>query len=291
MRAVVTGARGFIGSQLVRRLGGASPVSLGSPDWRSSIARADFRDAVVFHLAARVHLRSGDQAAWLHDNVEKTEALALAAVAAGARRLVFASTLKVHGEETTGRAFRAQDELHPVDEYAHSKALAEDRLRAIGAREGLEVVIVRSPLVFGRDAKGNLADVRKACASAWPLPFAAIRNRRSWVHRDDLCELLMLCASHDAAPGRAFIAAHDEPFSTPQLLAGLRRALGRSPRLFPMPPGVIELAGRIVGKGESARRLTRSLEGDPGDCAVLGWRARVSFDAALEDLAASAVPR
>lgn len=286
MRAVVTGAGGFIGAQLVQRLAGASVVSLGSPGWRETIAQVDFRDAVVFHLAARVHRTSDDRAAWLRDNVEKTEALAMSAAAGGARRLVFASTLKVHGDESADCPFRPADELRPVDEYARSKALAEDRLRAIGARERLDVVIVRSPLVYGRDAKGNLARVREACDSAWPLPLAAIHNRRSWIHRDDLCDLLMRCGSHDAAAGRAFIAAHHEPFSTPQLFGGLRRCLGRPPRLFAMSPALLELAAGIAGKGEAVRRLTRSLEGDGRDCAVLGWRARVSFHDALADLAA-----
>lgn len=287
MRAVVTGAGGFIGTGLVRRLDSLSTLSLAAPDWRQAISRVDFRDAVVFHLGARVHRRSGDWAAWLHDNVEKTEALALGAARGGARRFVFASTLKVHGEETSQRAFSPRDELRPMDEYARSKALAEERLREIEAREGLGVVIVRSPLVYGRDAKGNLANVRDACASPWPLPFAAIDNRRSWIHRDDLCELLVLCASQADAAGRAFIASHGEPFSTPQLFGGLRRCLGRAPRLFAVPPALLECSGSLFGKGEAVRRLTRSLEGDGRDCIALGWKPRMSFAAALEDLAAA----
>ena len=286
MRAVVTGSAGFIGTELVRRLDSVARLSLAASDWSEAISRIDFRDAVVFHLAARVHRRSGDRAAWHRDNVEKTEALALAAARGGARRLVFASTIKVHGEETWQRAFSARDDLRPMDEYARSKAIAEERLRAIEAREGLGVVIVRAPLVYGRGAKGNLAEVLEACASAWPLPFAAIRNRRSWIHRDDLCQLLMHGAAHPMAAGRAFIAAHGEPFSTPQLFGGLRRCLGRPARLFAMPPALLELAGAMAGKRDAVRRLTRSLEGDGSDCAALGWKPRVAFDTALEDLAA-----
>lgn len=285
MRAVVTGSGGFLGRVLMRHLHEAACVHMGEAHWRDGVESADYRDAVVFHLAGRVHQHGGDAAVWKADNTDKTEALALAAAAGGATRFVFMSTLKVHGEETHGRPIRASDASSPGDPYSRSKALAEERLADVSRRTGLAVVTVRPPLVFGSGARANLHAALRLARSAIPLPFASIRNRRSWVHVEDLCALLLICARHEAAPGRAFIAAHASPFSTPQLFAGLRERLGRRPHLFALPPRVIEGLAAMAGQAEAARRLTRSLEADPAaTTSELGWQARIALERALDDL-------
>ncbi len=283
-RALVSGASGFVGSALVAHLeASATALHFGEGDWLEQVKAADFRDAAVFHLAAKVHDTGPElEAEYVHDNVEKTRALALAAAAGGARRLVFLSTVKVHGEETTGRPFRAADGANPGDSYARSKWAAEEALREI---TGLEIAIVRSPLVYGAGVKGNLLSLVRLADSSWPLPFGAIDNRRSFVHVDDLARLLIDCALLPQAAGGTFIAAHAESVSTPRLVASIRSNLGRPARLLRVAPGLLEAGGALCGQTERIRRLTRSLEVDAAETtARLGWSAQIGFATAVEDM-------
>ena len=288
--AVVTGASGFIGRRLMARLGGAAtPLTLGAEDWPRRLASAPMGGAVVYHLGARVP-RPGDrdEAAFHRDNVEKTMALARAACRAGARALVFASTVKVLGEESSS-PLPADAPYAPQDAYARSKRAAEEALREACAG-ALPCIFVRFPLVFGAGAEGNLARLRRLCDSALPLPFAAVHNRRSWIHVEDLAELLARCGIAEADPAPRIVhAAHPEPASTPQLLAALRRALGRPARLVPVPVAWLEVAASAAGAGEAMRRLTRSLELDAGETfARFAWRPRFDLSRAVSDLAGSA---
>jgi nucleoside-diphosphate-sugar epimerase len=285
-RAVVTGATGFVGRTLAARLGGScSALRFGDDGWRERLARAELRGASVFHLAARVH-RPGDRdtAAYERDNVAKTLALAEAAAAAGARRVVFLSTVKVNGEESGVRPFRPGDLPAPLGAYARSKWAAERALARVAGEAGLAVVVVRAPLVFGAGAAGNLRALLRLADTPWPLPFASLHNRRSFVHVDDLVRLLVACALAPAAPGGTFFAAHREPFSTAQLVALLRHALGRPRHLFAFPASALEAAAVLLGQRDAARPLTRSLEVDTSATeGTLGWKAEVPIEsAALE---------
>jgi nucleoside-diphosphate-sugar epimerase len=257
---------------------------MADPRWREAVAAADYRDATVVHLAARVHEPDGRPADFERDNVEKTRVLAEAAAAGGASRFVFASTLKVHGEETSREPFRPDSPPAPSGAYASSKWRAEEALREIASRTGLPVAIVRIPLTYGPGVGGNFrALLRLADSGTW-LPFAAIANRRSLVHVSDLADALLLAAGHPDAPGRAFIAAHPVPVSTPELVGAIRRALGRASRLFPIPPFALEAIGLAAGLGARMRRLTRSLEADPATLvATLGWTPRLALADGLED--------
>lgn len=287
--AVVTGASGFVGRALAARLAGAvQRVALGVPDWARSLEGVAWRDATVFHLAARVH-RPGneDEAAFTRDNTGKTEALARAAAAGGARRIVFLSTVKVFGEESPGRPFTLDDPPRPQDAYARSKHAAEEALHHVARGSALEIAVVRSPLVYGAGAGGNLAALLRLADSAMPLPFAAVRNRRSFVHVDDLARLLVACATEARAAGGLYLAAHPDAGSTPQLLGALRAALGRPPRLFAVPAGMLEAGASLAGQGERMRRLTRSLEVDPSAAASLGWRAELGLGRCVADMVAA----
>jgi nucleoside-diphosphate-sugar epimerase len=250
----------------------------------------DFRSAVVFHLAARVHgAGDGDEAAYERDNVEKTRELALRAAASGARRLVFLSSVKVHGEETHGKPFRADDAPRPQDAYARSKWAAEQALARIAVQGTLEIVVVRSPLVYGPGAGGNLRALLRLADSPWPLPFASVANRRSFVQVGDLARLLVACAAAPAARGCTYLAANtDSTPSTPEIVASMRTAFGRPARLVSAPPALLEAVAALAGQGERIRRLTRSLEVDASRAeAELGWRAEVPIGPAVREMAAA----
>jgi len=281
-RPLVTGASGFVGSALVARIGACTTLAMAQSDWRGAASACDFRGATVIHLAARVHDPVADPASFAADNVDKTRALAEVAVAGGAARFVFASTVKVFGEESGARPFTANDAAQPEDAYARSKWHAEQALREVAVRTGLEVVVVRIPLTYGPGVAGNFAALVRTADTRWWLPLDGIANRRSLVHVDDLVAALILAATHPDAPGRTLLAAHPEPVATPRLVESIRSALGRPRRLFAVPPGLLEAGAALVGQGSRVRRLTRSLEMDPtAFMRDLGWSPRVGLDAGL----------
>jgi nucleoside-diphosphate-sugar epimerase len=250
--------------------------------WRDGIANCDFRGVTILHLAARVHDPGAQPADYEADNVVKTRVLAEAAAAAGAARFVFASTVKVLGEESGARAFTELDSANPADAYARSKWQAEEALREVAGRTGLPVVILRIPLTYGPGAAGNFRALVRLADTAWWLPFGGIANRRSLVHLDDLVEAIILAASHPDAPGRTFLVAHPEPVSTARLVESIRSALARPGRLFAVAPALLETGASMIGQSARMRRLTRSLEVDPSALVRdLGWEPRVTLDAGI----------
>ena len=151
--------------------------------------------------------------------------------------------------------------------------------------EGLDIVVVRSPLVYGAGVKGNLLSLLHLADSPWPLPFASLDNRRSFVHVDDLARLLIDCATNPEAVGRMYLASHARAVSTRELVTGMRDALSRPRRLFRMAPAALEAAAALAGQRERAQRLTRSLEVDSSDAArELGWSAQIGYETGLDDM-------
>jgi nucleoside-diphosphate-sugar epimerase len=280
VKAIITGASGFVGRVLARRLPDASRLALGGAAWHEALAGASFKSATVFHLAGRAHGGGDAEHLFIADNVEKTAALAQAAAAAGAERLVFLSSIKVNGEDSPGRPLAVQDPEAPADAYARSKQAAERALREVAGRSGLAIVIVRSPLVIGEGARGNLDALMRIADSAWPLPFAAIDNRRTFVHVEDVATLLLAAAASTQARGRVFFAGHPDAVSTPRLVRVLREAMGRPPRLVRAPVRVLEMLGGRM------RRLTRSLEVDSTEASrELGWTPAVPMDEGIAAMA------
>lgn len=320
MQILVTGASGFVGSALVRRLatGGSHSVigavrtlaHRGAPlgakydavrRWveLGDLAGAElvpnlFADVdVVVHCAARVHVMhevdTDPLAAFRAVNVNGTLKLAQATVLAGVKRFVFLSSVKVHGESTEcGKPFTADAPLCPADPYSISKMEAEVALTALAAETGLEVVIVRPPLVYGPGVKANFHSMMVWLARGTPLPLGAISNRRSLVAVDNLVDLLTVCLDHPRAVGQAFLVSDGEDLSTTQLLRRLGVALEKPARLIPVPPVLLSGAGALLGKRVVIGRICGSLQVDIDKTrSLLGWSPPVTVDRALAMTAAA----
>lgn len=307
MRILLTGASGFVGGALQARLlaegrhilrcalrrlpavplAGAelcqAPDLGPDSDWRAALQDCD----AVIHAAARVHQmhETGDVlAAHRAANLHGTLALARQAAAAGVRRFVFISTVKVNGEGTRpGQPFRADDEPAPCDPYGIAKHEAELALRELAAATGMQLVIVRPVLVYGPGVRANFRSLLRALQRGIPLPLGRLDNRRSLVALDNLVDLILVCLEHPAAAGQTFLASDGEDLSTTELLRRLGQALGRPARLLPVPPRLLEAAARLLGRRDIARRLCGSLQVDiDKNRRLLGWTPPHSVDSALQ---------
>jgi nucleoside-diphosphate-sugar epimerase len=307
MKVLVTGATGFIGSALLHSLERTSVevfacarnvpftgfdsrqvrwVHCDLVSSRDPLAGLAGLDAVV-HLAARAHVLGKKDRESLEDyrriNVKGSIKLARSAVGRGVKRFVFISSIGVNGNRSF-QPFTAGDSPNPVEPYAVSKLEAETELRRISVETGLELVVIRPTLVYGPCAPGNFARLIKLVRGGIPLPFAAVKNRRSLLALGNLVDLITVCIDHPAAAGQVFLAADGEAISTPELLRKLARAAGRPARLFPVPRAVLMLAGRMVGRAAEMEKLIGSLEVDISHtCKTLGWSPSVSMDQELSD--------
>lgn len=307
----MTGASGFVGSALlqtllahpwapiaVRRTAGANeaksaPSALpdfisangidASTDWAQSLERV----ACVIHLAARVHVMADASAdpltAFRAVNVGGTLHLARQAAAAGVRRFVFVSSVKVNGERSAlGHVLREIDTPCPQDPYAISKHEAEQGLRQIAAETGMEVVIIRPPLVYGPGVKANFAALMGAIAKGVPLPLGALGNLRSLVAVDNLVDLIITCLTHPAAAHETFFVSDGEDLSTTDLARRLGVALNRPARLVPVPARWLMAGASLVRKRAAAERLCGNLQVDISKAkSLLGWSPPISVDEGL----------
>lgn len=311
--AVVTGANGFVGRALCPVLvergwhvrvvqrslpageGMASVEPLVVPefdDFSGWPAIFDGADA-VFHLAARVHQMRESAADPLAEyrrvNVTLTCRLARAAAAAGVRRFVFVSSIKVNGEQSpAGQPFTPEAPAHPADPYAISKYEAEQALLAIGRETGLQVVIVRPVLVYGPGVKANFESMMSWLRRPLPLPFGALANRRSLVALANLVDFLALVARHPKAANRVFLISDGKDLSLSELMTLLRDRLGGRAVLFPVPMRLLRHAGMLLGRKAYVERLCSSLQVDVSSaCHELGWHPVVSPEEALSQLAST----
>ena len=255
----------------------------GSTDWREPLRGVD----AVVHLAARVHVMneasSDPLADFRHMNVSGTLNLAEQAAAAGVRRLIFVSSIKVNGESTAiGSPFLPNCQPAPIDPYGVSKMEAEQGLMKIAKRTGMEVVIIRPPLVYGPDVKANFLSMMRWLHRGVPLPLGSIHNRRSLVGLDNLVDLIATCIDHPAAANQIFLVSDGEDLSTTDLLRRMGNALGKQPRLIPIPASLLKFGASILGKSAMVQRLCGSLQVDITKTReLLGWSPPVSVDEGL----------
>lgn len=305
MRLVlVTGATGFVGKALVARLvetgrfrvrgavrRGADylPTTVEravvgdlTPDlnWQLALSGAD----AVVHLAGRVHemrdAAADPLAEFRRVNVAGTLNMARQAAVAGVKRFVFVSSVKVNGE---GGVYNESDPPAPKDAYGISKHEAELGLLAIASETGMEVVIIRPPLVYGPGVRANFRLLLRMVARAIPLPLGAIHNRRSLVAVDNLVDFIITCLEHAAAANETFLVSDGEDLSTTDLIRRLARAMGRPARLIPVPTSVLMAGATLLRKGDVAHRLLGSLQVDISKArALLGWKPPLSVDEALQ---------
>lgn len=270
------------------KLNGSEAFGIGSlstdTDWTVALKNVE----QVVHLAARVHVMNDKSldplAEFRRMNVEGTGALARQAAAAGVRRFVYLSSVKVNGEFTeVGEPFTADDVPAPEDPYGVSKHEAEQLLRQITAETGMEVVIIRPPLVYGPGVKANFESMMRWLARGLPLPLAAVtENSRSLVALDNLVDLIVTCLHHPAAANQTFLVSDGEDLSTAELLKRMGAALGQPARLFPVPPALLKLGATVLNKPGIYQRLCGSLQLDITKTReLLGWTPPISVDEGL----------
>jgi UDP-glucose 4-epimerase len=285
MRVVITGANGFIGQAVCAALverGHTTTAIVRRPDACTALPagaarlvignyadRAALREQLppgdcLIHAAGRAHVLSGDQqaSAYREANVEGPRALAEAAAARGYRRLVFLSSIGVNGAHDLGAPFTEASPPAPAWPYAATKLEAEQALFAIGRATGLEITVLRPPLVYGPGNRGNFPRLMRWVRSGLPIPLGRVRNARSYVFVGNLADAAANCCAHPGAANQLFLVADEHDWSTPDMVRLIAHAMGKPIILLPVPVGALRAAGLLTGKRREVGSLTDSLRID-----------------------------
>ena len=292
MRVIVTGANGFVGratcaalcdaghdvTALVRRPGGCEPrvrEQVIADDIFASLSALPAADVLV-HLAARVHVMKDSAGDPLREyravNVEGSLNVARAALRAGVKRLVFISSIKALGEGEPGRPWREDDPPTPADPYGITKLEAERALAGFGREQGMEVVVLRPPLVYGPGVRANFEQLMRAVQRGIPLPLGAIDARRSMVYVGNLADAIRFVATRSEPTDGVFHVTDGEDFSVAQMIRALAQAFDKPARLLPVPASWLRAAGALTGRTDQVDRLTSPLRMDSTRLRTgLGW--------------------
>lgn len=307
---LITGANGFVGKALftyvkdshqytvkgaVRKTSqqDTSLFSVGDIDATTDWSNALLDKNVVVHIAARAHvinnLVADPIAEYRRVNVDGTLNLAKQAVSAGVKRFIFISSIGVNGGYQQIKPFLYSDSPAPWDDYTKSKYEAEIELWDISSRTGMEVVVIRPPLVYGANAPGNFGKLINAIVNEHWLPLGGlIDNLRSFVAVDNLVDLIVTCIDHPKAANQTFLVSDDRDVSTTQLLRIMAHAFGKKARLIPIPMSWIRGVASLLGKKAVADRLCGSLQVDITHTKeTLGWKPPVTMEQQLAKIAAS----
>lgn len=278
-KVLVTGANGFLGKHLcefldnnkisyraaVRKSNSTHEHETGDlnqfSDWNTLFKDVD----CIIHAAAKAHDMSGSadlKNIYNEVNTNLTLRLAQEAKNSNVRRFIFISTIKVNGEFTHDSPFRAEDTPNPTDDYGISKLNAETELLKLHEKGVFEVVIIRPCLIYGKGVKANFDSLIKIVKKGWPLPFASIKNKRSFVAIDNLIDLIYLCTSHPNAAGQIFLVSDNKDLSLPELIKNIGMALGKKTVLLPFPTVLFKLFFKIIGKSNFSDRLFSNLQVD-----------------------------
>ncbi|MBD1846005.1 SDR family oxidoreductase [Cyanobacteria bacterium FACHB-63] len=307
MNFLVTGATGFVGSALCQLLESSEHTVYGvirnsdaklpasvKPILVSSISELNdhlilSQIDVVIHLAARVHQMKDTATDPLTEfrivNTEATKNLAIAAAAAGVKRFVYLSSIKVNGD---GQAepYTEQSQPQPNDPYGISKWEAECTLKSIADETGLEVVILRPPLVYGAGVRANFLNLMKLVEKGIPLPLGAVYNQRSLVYVGNLVDAIATCATHPNAAGQTFLISDNADISTAELIRNLSVFLKQPVRLVAISPVILTMLAQIFGKTATVDRLLGSLTIDSSKIRqTLDWQPPFSLAQGLEHTA------
>ncbi len=311
-KILVTGANGFVGQRLCAFLAkqGISvkaavrhadtavyPSSLVEKTILGSLENWDaFKSGMtdvfsnvdtVVHLASRVHMMQEVSldpfSEYQKVNVKATENLANAAVKFGVRRFIYVSSIKVNGEHTVGeQRFSELDLPNPQDHYGQSKWDAERALREIAKATGLEVVIIRPPLVYGKGVKANFQKLIQAIKNGWPLPLGAVNNKRSLIYVENLVDAIFVCLNSEKARNQTYLLSDGDDVSTPELIRRLAIALHKPAKLLSFPPISLRLAAALTGKRAGVERLLSSLRVDNRQiCSDLNWQPPYQMEEAF----------